>query len=145
MCSARWQLSPRRVEPTSIQHIFHSPAILCSTFCRIRARPTAVIWRRILPSPLQCSLPAQIWSGPDRGIQLFGVGHQADGTHAKRAAESYGERFRLFPKWKSKLTPDDPAREYQWYEFVPNYIKIFDEEAFGEAVFVYVDVERYRG
>jgi uncharacterized protein YhbP (UPF0306 family) len=87
----------------------------------------------------------QIWSGPDRGIQLFGVGHQADGTHAKRAAESYGERFRQFPKWKSKLTPDDPAREYQWYEFAPNYIKIFDEEAFGEAVFVRVDVERYTG
>jgi hypothetical protein len=145
MCSARWQLSPLRVDPTSIQRIFHSPAILCSTFCRIRARPTAVIWRRILPSPLQCSLPARFGVVPTGEFNCFGVGHQADGTHAKRAAESYGERFRQFPKWKSKLTPDDPAREYQWYEFAPNYIKIFDEEAFGEAVFVRVDVQRYKG
>jgi len=87
----------------------------------------------------------QIWSGPDQGLQLFGICHQAERAHAKRAAESYGERFRQFLKWKSKLTPDDPAREYQWYEFVPNYIKVFDEKAFGEAVFVCVDVEPRKG
>jgi uncharacterized protein YhbP (UPF0306 family) len=87
----------------------------------------------------------QIWSGPDQGLQLFGLCHQAESAHAKRAAESYGERFRQYATWKSKLRPDDPAREYQWYEFVPNYIKVFDERAFGEAVFVCVDVERRKG
>jgi uncharacterized protein YhbP (UPF0306 family) len=85
----------------------------------------------------------QIWSGPDQGLQLFGLCHQAGRAHAKRAAESYGERFRQYATWKSKLTPDDPAREYQLYEFVPNYVKVFDEKAFGEAVFVCMAVERH--
>jgi uncharacterized protein YhbP (UPF0306 family) len=84
----------------------------------------------------------QIWSGPDQGLQLFGFCQQAGGVHAKRAAESYGERFRQYATWKSKLRRDDAAREYQWYKFVPNYIKVFDEKALGEAVFVCVDVER---
>jgi uncharacterized protein YhbP (UPF0306 family) len=35
----------------------------------------------------------QIWSGPDQGLQLFGLCHHAERAHAKRAAESYGERF----------------------------------------------------
>jgi uncharacterized protein YhbP (UPF0306 family) len=86
----------------------------------------------------------QIWSGPDQGLQLFGLCHQAKHAHAKRAVTSYGERFRQYAKWKSKLAPDDSAREYQWYEFVPNYIKVFDEKAFG-AVFICVEVERRKG
>jgi uncharacterized protein YhbP (UPF0306 family) len=87
----------------------------------------------------------QIWSGPDQGLQLFGPCHQAERSHSKRATESYGKRFRQYRKWKSTLAPDDPAREYQWYEFVPNYIKVFDEKAFGETVFVCLNVERRKG
>jgi uncharacterized protein YhbP (UPF0306 family) len=84
----------------------------------------------------------QVWSGPDQGLQLFGICHQAERAHAKRASECYGKRFREYAKWNSKLTPDHPAREYQWYEFVPNYIKVLDEKVFGEAVFVCINLER---
>jgi len=84
----------------------------------------------------------QSWGGPDRGLQLFGSCHQARGAQAKRAARSYGGRFRKYETWKSRPKADDPTREYRLYRFVPKHVKVFDEKAFGEAVFVRVRIER---
>jgi uncharacterized protein YhbP (UPF0306 family) len=78
----------------------------------------------------------QKWTGPDRGLQFFGTCNQLTGRHARRAEASYGARFREYTEWKSSLKPNDVAREYAFYRFVPRRIKVFDEAAFGEAVFV---------
>jgi len=83
----------------------------------------------------------QSWAGPDRGLQLFGTCRQARGAQLQRAATSYGERFRKYAMWKSRLELDDPAREYRLYRFVPKHVKVFDEKAFGEAV-VRIGIER---
>jgi hypothetical protein len=48
----------------------------------------------------------------------------------------YGARFPQYRKWKSGLKASDPAQEYRLYRFVPAQLKVFDESAFGEAVFV---------
>lgn len=84
----------------------------------------------------------QSWSGPDQGVQLFGTCRQTRGSLVKQAVRSYGGRFRQYAKWNLRLKPNGSAREYRFYRFVPTYIKVFDEAAFGDAVFVRVILKR---
>jgi uncharacterized protein YhbP (UPF0306 family) len=78
----------------------------------------------------------QNWTGPDQGLQLFGTCAPAEGPQLTRAARIYGARFPQYRKWKSGLKASNPAQEYRLYRFVPAQLKVFDESAFGEAVFV---------
>jgi hypothetical protein len=42
-----------------------------------------------------------------------------------------------------ELDPDDLAREYRFYRFVTNRLKVFDEREFGGALFVTAAVGRH--
>lgn len=83
----------------------------------------------------------QRWTGPDKGLQLFGTCAPAEGPQITRAARIYGARFPKYRQWKAGLRAEDPAREYRLYRFVPAQLKVFDESTFGEAVFVRVAVK----
>jgi uncharacterized protein YhbP (UPF0306 family) len=85
---------------------------------------------------------AQTWGELDRGLQLFGTCRQARGLTARKAAQAYGGRFKSYRAWRAGLEPDDTAREYRFYRFVTQRLKLFDEREFGGAVFVSAAVRR---
>lgn len=85
---------------------------------------------------------AQEWTGADRGVQLFGRCFVIDAADEASAVNAYTLRFPAYASWRSGLRPDDPARASRFYRFTPDRLKILDEAAFGEAVFVTADVIR---
>jgi uncharacterized protein YhbP (UPF0306 family) len=87
---------------------------------------------------------AQNWTDPGRGIQLFGTGEQVTGAVAREGEQVYGRRFHAYAEWKGTLKADDPALDYSFYRFVPDRVKILDEEAFGDAVFIEAAIARRR-
>lgn len=78
----------------------------------------------------------QTWGKPDAGLQFFGRCAEARGRRALDAQRLYGRRFRDY-------RPSD-LREYRFYRFVPQRIKIFDERALGGGIFVEVGVRHRR-
>jgi uncharacterized protein YhbP (UPF0306 family) len=88
----------------------------------------------------------QTWSGPDRGVQLFGTGREATGRIATEAEQCYGRRFRLYESWVRGAgigeKEADRLRSYRFYRFRPGRVKILDEREFGSAVFVLATIER---
>ena len=87
----------------------------------------------------------QDWGGNDRGLQLFGSGFLAKGAHARRAERLYARRFRAYARWKRELERDDTANDYRFYRVRVDRLKLFDERAFGGAVFVSARVQRSSG
>lgn len=87
---------------------------------------------------------SQPWVRPGRGLQLFGRCRQARGAHAKRAEQLYGKRFPAYASWKATLKRSDAGREYRFYRFVVRNLKMLDEKALGDAVFVDAGVNRDR-
>lgn len=90
---------------------------------------------------------AQEWGGQDRGIQLFGRGRRASGRGARLAERSYAARFAPYKKWMKGMSPAERRqaallRSYAFYRFLPNRIKILDENEFGGAIFVTAEVVR---
>ncbi len=90
----------------------------------------------------------QRWGEPDAGIQLFGRAGEARGAALDAARRTYTSRFEAY----------DPEAftSYRFYVFRPRTVKLFDERALGEGVFVTATVraggalvwkmtERYRG
>ncbi|HMI98524.1 MAG TPA: pyridoxamine 5'-phosphate oxidase family protein [Gaiellaceae bacterium] len=71
---------------------------------------------------------SQVWGKPDRGIQLFGSAHEADGADVQDAEALYAKRF---PDYR---TSDLSA--YRFYRFCPRRLKLFDERVLGTGVFV---------
>ncbi|HJZ86050.1 MAG TPA: pyridoxamine 5'-phosphate oxidase family protein [Polyangia bacterium] len=69
---------------------------------------------------------AQTWSGPDRGLQLFGTCAPATG-----AERLYARRF-----------PAYTASEYRFYRFRPRQLKLLDEAEFGDGIFVTATIRR---
>jgi uncharacterized protein YhbP (UPF0306 family) len=84
----------------------------------------------------------QDWTAPGRGTQLFGSCTEVGGDEVRNADQVYGHRYTAYTAWKAALKPDDPARQYRFYRFVPDRIKILDEVEFGDAVFVQAEIVR---
>ncbi|SRR5581483_10096083 len=70
----------------------------------------------------------QTWGEPDRGIQLFGTAHEAEGEEGVGARTLYARRF---PR-----LADADFGAYRFYRFRPRRLKLFDERALGPATFV---------
>ena len=87
---------------------------------------------------------SQKWTGPDRGMQLFGTCKEARGYQAMKAERWYGNRFPQYRQWKTGQGKDDQLRafRYRFYRFVPGKVKILDEREFGGGVFVTAAVRR---
>jgi len=84
----------------------------------------------------------QDWTAPGRGIQLFGTCTEVEGEELRDAEGEYQRRYAEYMQWKSALEPVDRAREYRFYRFLPERIKILDEAEFGDAVFVQAAIVR---
>jgi len=74
----------------------------------------------------------QVWGRPDRGIQLFGAGAELAGGDVRDAAAVYARRFPAFAT--------EAFGGYRLYCCRVEWMKLFDEAAFGEATFVTVHV-----
>lgn len=84
----------------------------------------------------------QDWTGPDRGLQLFGSCHMATPDESASASQVYGRRFAQYEKWAASLPERAPGREYHFFWFDAEELKLLDEREFGEAVFVTAEVQR---
>jgi uncharacterized protein YhbP (UPF0306 family) len=84
----------------------------------------------------------QDWTAPGRGVQLFGHCTEVGGDDVRDAERVYGHRYTAYAAWKATQQPSDPAREYRFYRFVPERVKILDEAEFGDAVFVQAEIVR---
>jgi hypothetical protein len=73
----------------------------------------------------------QTWGEPDRGIQLFGSAGEA--RRPDEAEAVYAARFPGYDR--------ESFRDYRFYLFHPERIKLFDEREFGGGVFVTARVE----
>jgi hypothetical protein len=87
----------------------------------------------------------QDWSGPDRGVQLFGRCARAGGRRWRDAERLYARRFHGYRRWKGTLKPDSAADEFRFYRFVVSSLKLLDERQFGDGVFVSASVRRRHG
>jgi uncharacterized protein YhbP (UPF0306 family) len=82
----------------------------------------------------------QRWGGPDRGLQLFGACAPATRARADEAERLYASRFPEYARWRSRGSAPEPARAYRFYRFVPRTLKVIDEAALGDGVFVHAEV-----
>jgi uncharacterized protein YhbP (UPF0306 family) len=78
----------------------------------------------------------QVWSGSDRGIQLFGSAREVRGSAARDAERLYAKRFPEFVPTKLSA--------YSFYRFRPRRVKLFDESELGAGVFVTASVRAGR-
>jgi uncharacterized protein YhbP (UPF0306 family) len=78
----------------------------------------------------------QEWGRLDRGLQLFGVCRIAAGDIAGRASRAYAGRFKPYAAWWAGLEADDIAREFRFFRFVVQRVKLFDEREFSGTVFI---------
>lgn len=76
----------------------------------------------------------QSWGKSDRGIQLFGSGRELAGRAAHEAEDVYVQRFPAFAQ--------TDLGAYRFYRVRPRRMKLFDEGAFGEGVFVTATIRR---
>jgi len=87
---------------------------------------------------------SQPWGSPGRGVQLFGRCEPATGHHASRAERLYAKRFPAYAGWRRSAKKGDAGADYRFYRFVVRNLKILDEQAIGDAVFVHAAVKRPR-
>jgi uncharacterized protein YhbP (UPF0306 family) len=85
----------------------------------IRARPSTAI--AVYDSH-------QVWGTPDRGIQLLGSARQLAAREAARAESLYAAQF---PQYRAS-----DLRDYRFYRFRADRLKVFDESVLGAGVFV---------
>jgi uncharacterized protein YhbP (UPF0306 family) len=85
----------------------------------------------------------QTWGGSDCGLQLFGICKQATGRQATKADRLYSKRFAEYHAWRAGLAPTSPGRDYRFYRFIANELKVFDEKELGAGIFVLVKVQRH--
>jgi hypothetical protein len=84
----------------------------------------------------------QDWTRPGRGLQLFGRCAEVAATELAAAEHIYARRFQAYTDWKASLEPGDPVRDYRFYRFAADRVKVLDEREFGDGVFVEADVAR---
>lgn len=89
---------------------------------------------------------SQNWIDPGLGLQLFGSCKETKGHHTVKAETMYVKRFPAYRKWKAGFIKDGQRGSlwYRFYRFIPRVIKILDEREFGDAVFIFASVKRYR-
>jgi uncharacterized protein YhbP (UPF0306 family) len=78
----------------------------------------------------------QRWGGNDRGIQLFGVARELEGSADDDAAQLYAARFPAYRR--------AGLSAYRFYAFQPRHLKLFDESELGAGVFVTARLGRDR-
>lgn len=76
----------------------------------------------------------QVWGSPDRGIQLFGRARELKGKADREAKATYRRRFAAFSE------ADHGA--YRFYRCRPRKVKLFHEQALGDATFVVGHIEQ---
>lgn len=91
------------------------------------------------------SFSSQPWGSPGRGVQLFGRCRQATGLHRRRAERLYAKRFPAYRSWRATVKNGDAGSDYRFYRVVVRTLKILDEQALGDAMFVSATVKRGRG
>jgi uncharacterized protein YhbP (UPF0306 family) len=84
----------------------------------------------------------QRWTDPGQGLQLFGTCEQAAGSSAAKAETLYARRFDAYAGWKDKLKGEDSARDYRFFRFRVDGLKILDEKNLGDAIFIRASVTR---
>ncbi|MCI4352613.1 MAG: pyridoxamine 5'-phosphate oxidase family protein [Thermoplasmata archaeon] len=82
----------------------------------------------------------QRWGHPDRGVQLFGSCHEADGRWGEVASVAYAKRFKGFEKWRGRLRSEAGTFPLRPYRFTPHRAKIFDERALGAGRFIEIEI-----
>ncbi|MDQ8754913.1 pyridoxamine 5'-phosphate oxidase family protein [Sphingosinicella sp. LHD-64] len=100
------------------------------------SHPSALHCRNLLGNPSMAMTvfsTDQPWTGPGRGVQLFGAAGVTSGADAEEAARSYSARFAQYDGWKTGLAEDDPAQGFRFYRFRVARVKILDEVALGDA------------
>jgi uncharacterized protein YhbP (UPF0306 family) len=85
---------------------------------------------------------SQTWGGPDQGLQLFGVCELARGANDAKAMRSYKKRFPAYAHWQRDLNENSPGKSYRLYRFLANRVKVFDEQAWAESLFVLMTINR---
>jgi hypothetical protein len=85
---------------------------------------------------------SQKWTDPGRGLQLFGTCHETNDHEGASAERLYGERFPHYSAWRDSLKKGDLALAYRFYKFLPDEVKILDENQFGDAIFVCAVINR---
>lgn len=78
---------------------------------------------------------------------MFGTCAQARGVQVGEATTLYAKRFPAYRRHLQGASERDRRvakglRAYRFYRFLPSSIKVMDEPAFGDAVFVVANVER---
>jgi len=85
----------------------------------------------------------QPWDSYHRGLQLFGRCWSASTAESKKAVSIHSDRFPAYGEYIKGLSREErESTRYRFYVFRPDRIKICDEKAFGEEVFVVADVVR---
>ncbi len=84
----------------------------------------------------------QTWGGPDQGLQLFGTCELARGKDATKAEQSYKKRFPAYAGWQEGLSQNDPGKNYRLYRFQVTSVKVFDEQAWEEPLFILATINR---
>ncbi len=88
----------------------------------------------------------QEWTGPDRGIQLFGTCAETRGRGAEVAARVYGRRFPEYPRWVRGIGTSETGaallRSYRSYRFAPRTVKVLDEREFPGVINVIARIQR---
>jgi hypothetical protein len=88
----------------------------------------------------------QEWGRPHAGLQLYGTGGLVPPEHAEEARASYAARFtRYFDLVVRGGEAEESAAavtRLQFYLFRPTRVKVFDEHAFGDDVFITAEISR---
>jgi uncharacterized protein YhbP (UPF0306 family) len=83
----------------------------------------------------------QPWDSYHTGLQLFGRSWRASAAESNVARNVHCARFPDYRKYIDSLSVKEvKASPYRFYVFRPDQIKILDERAFGEEVFISADV-----
>jgi hypothetical protein len=83
----------------------------------------------------------QPWDSYHRGLQLFGICRRARGREVGKANTVHCARFPDYLKYIDSLSPKErKTSPHRFYIFHPTRIKILDERAFGEEVFISAEV-----
>jgi uncharacterized protein YhbP (UPF0306 family) len=86
----------------------------------------------------------QEWGRPHAGLQFYGTGGPAPGSHAQQARASYSARFSSYFDFVVRAGEAPEAAtgfaSLRFYRFRPTRVKILDEREFGEEVYVTANI-----
>lgn len=84
----------------------------------------------------------QPWGSELKGIQLVGVAERASPAITRKADQHYRKRFPAYAEYIDSLPADERRRSpHVFFTFKPSEVKVIDEKAFGEEVFITATVK----